>query len=385
MRTVDVVIIGGGIIGASIAYHLALRMPSLRVVVLEREAQLGIGATAKATGGIRHQFSTAANISLTQLSYPEYLRFPEEHGQEIGFRAHGYLFCTSVPETWAAMRRGAELQRSLGVPTRLLAPTDVCEIVPDLAVDDLLGATYCAIDGSANASDAHHGYVVSARARGVEMLPNASAIAIASSGGAVRAVQTLGDTYLTEVVVDAAGPNVADVAALAGVEIPAKPFRRQVFVMAHDRAVSGGFPFTVDMDTGWYVHQEASGRLLFGGTDKDNRPGVEPFVDWDGFDAVARAALRRAPSMAERARVSGAYCGIRTLTPDHHGILGRVPELKGFLVATACNGHGFMHAPAVGLLLAEEILDGKARSLDLAPLSVSRFGAGRQEDEAATF
>ena len=385
MRTVDVVIVGGGIIGASTAYHLAARMPGLRIVVLEREARLGTGATAKATGGIRHQFSTAANIRLTQLSYPEFLRFPEEHGQEICVRADGYLFCTSVPETWAAMTRGAELQRSLGVPSQLLTPADVGAIVPDLAVDDLLGATYCATDGSASATDAHHGYVASARARGVDIVPSAWAIAIESSGGAVRAVRTLGETYLTEFVVDAAGPNVADVAALAGVVIPAKPFRRQVFVMAHDRAVVGGLPFTVDMDTGWYVHQEASGRLLFGGTDKDNRPGVEPVVDWDGFDTVARAALLRAPSLADRARVAGAYCGIRTLTPDHHGILGRVPELRGFLVATACNGHGFMHAPAVGLLLAEEILDGTARSLDLAPLSLSRFGSGRQEDEAATF
>lgn len=385
MRTVDVVIAGGGIIGVSTAYHLLVRRPGLRVVVLEREAQLGTGATSKATGGIRHQFSTPVNVRLTQLSYPEFLRFPEEHGQEIGFRQNGYLFCSAQAETWAQMERGAELQRSLGVPVRTLAPDEIGAIVPDLRTEDLRGATYCAIDASASPSDALHGYLASARARGAEIVTRSAVIGIETAGARVRAVRTPDETYATEFLVDAAGPNVADVGLLAGVEIPARPFRRQVFVMAADAAVPTGMPVTVDMDSGWYFHQEAGGRLLFGGTDKDNRPGIEPAVDWDGFDAVAHAALARAPALAERARISGAYCGIRTLTPDHHAIVGPVPGLAGFLIATACNGHGFMHAPAVGMLLAEEILDDGARSLDLAPLSIERFAAGRHVDEAATF
>lgn len=385
IRSADVVIVGAGIIGLSTAYHLVSRQPGLRVIVLEREPEAGTGATAKATGGIRHQFSTEVNVRLTQLSYPEFLRFPEEHRQEIGFRAHGYLFVASSEETWQALQASAELQHQLGVPTRLLDPTETREVFPEMRTDDLRGATFCALDASANPSDALQGYLSSARARGVEVVRNARVTGLETSGGAVTGVRTVETSYATDAIVNAAGPHVAEVAALAGVEIPAKPFRRQVFVMAHDPNVPPDLPLTVDVDTGWYVHQEGSGRLLFGGTDKDNRPGLEPTVDWEGFDRVAAAAITRVPLLAERARMVSAYAGIRTLTPDHHAIIGPVPGLSGFLVASACNGHGFMHAPAVGTLLAEEILDGHARSLDLAPLSLARFDYGVQADETITF
>lgn len=385
MRTADVVIVGAGIIGLSTAYHLVARQPGLRVVVLEREAEVGTGATAKATGGIRHQFGTEVNVRLTQLSYPEFVRFPEEHGRQIGFRAHGYLFVASSAESWRALRANAALQLRLGVPTRLVQSAEMGRLFPELRTDDLFGGAFCALDASANPSDALQGYLSSARARGVDVIRNAPVTAVETNGGAITGVRTRETGYATDVVVNAAGPYVADVAALAGVELPAKPFRRQVFVMAHDARVPRGLPLTVDMDTGWYVHQDGSGRLLFGGTDKDSRPGLEPTVDWDGFDEVAAAAVTRVPALAERAQVARAYAGIRTLTPDHHAIVGPVPDLAGFIVASACNGHGFMHAPAVGTLVAEEILDGRARSLDLAPTSLARFARGATTDESVTF
>ncbi len=371
MRTADVVIVGGGIIGLSVAYHLVKRQP-LQVIVLEKEAEIGTGATARATGAIRHQFSTAVNVRLTQLSYPAYLRFAAEMEQEIGLRVHGYLMITTQAGAWEAMQASARLQQSLGVPTRLVTPPEAGEIFPGLRTDDLIGGTYCHVDASGNPSDAAQGYSFQARRRGVEIRREEQVVGIDVAGGRVTAVRTDKETYRTPVVVDAAGPHVREIAAMAGVDLPARPFRRQVFICDPPADMPREIPFTVDMDTGWYVHAEKSGTLLLAGTDKDNRPGIEPEVDWSGLDRVAEAAWKRVPLLQEM-KLRSAYCGVRTLTPDYHAIVGRVPDVAGFICATACNGHGFMHAPAVGLLLAEEILDGAAHSLDISPLAITRF------------
>lgn len=383
--TGQVVIVGGGIIGVSIAYHLALRGVT-GITILEREAGAGTGATAKATGGIRHQFSTPVNIRLSQLSAPHFARFNEELGVDIGWRPHGYLFMAIPGPEWEALRMSAALQQSLGVPTQVLAPAEIAALVPQLRVDDLAGGTFCAADGSANPTAALQGYLGAARRRGVRLVTGAEVTAIESGGGRVTGVRTTdGARYGADIVVDAAGPWVADVAALAGASIPARPFRRQVFVMSRDPELPRGIPFTVDLATGWYIHQEASGRLFFGGTDRDDRPGLEPVVDWDGFDRVATAALHRTPSVASRVRIETAYAGIRTLTPDFHGIIGPVAPLVGFIVVSACNGHGFMHSPAVGQLVAELVDEGAATTLDLAPLSPDRFTTRDRHDEAVMF
>lgn len=385
MRSADVAIVGAGIIGLSIAYHLVLRRPELRVVVLEREMVAGAGATAKCTGGIRHQFGTQVNVRLTQLSYPEFLTFEQDHKQPIGLRPHGYLFVAASDASLQALQTNVAVQVGLGVPTRRVEPREMQDLFPGLHTDDLVGGAFCALDASASPSDCLQGYLLSARALGVEVVYETPVSAIETRGGRVCGVRA-GDTEIAaEVVVDAAGPYVADIAALAGVTVPGDPFRRQVFVMTADPSPPLGLPMLVDLDTGWYVHQEANGQLLFGGTDKDNRPGTDEIVDWEGFERVGAAALARVPALAESLHVLRAYAGVRTLTPDHHAILGRVPELSGFLIATACNGHGFMHAPAVGLLLAEEILDGQAHSLDLAPLRLDRFAHSRAADEPITF
>ena len=149
--------------------------------------------------------------------------------------------------------------------------------------------------------------------------------------------------------------------------------------------LSPDLPFVIDLETGWYMHQEANRRLIFGGTDQDNRPGLDPVVDWDDFDNVGRAALHRMPSVAERVKLETAYAGVRTLTPDFHAILGRTPEVEGFVLASACNGHGFMHSPAVGQLVAEIVLDGAATSLDIGALSPERFAEGVERHEAVMF
>jgi sarcosine oxidase, subunit beta len=382
MDSADILIVGGGIIGLSIGYHLA-RRGARGIVVLERAGQVGTGSTAKATGGIRHQFSTEVNVRLTQLSLPAFERFEEEMGEPVDFVQHGYLFVTTRADRVDAMRSGLRLQQRLGVPSRWVTPAEAALLFPDLRVDDLAGGTFCPLDGSANPYGAVRGYLRRCRDLGVRVLTDQEVIAIEVTGGRVRGVRTASSAYAAPIVVNAAGPYAQDVAAMAGLEIPVYPYRRQVFVMTPISGLRRGAPLTVDLDTGWYLHQDPGGALYMGGTDKDSRPGRAEVVDWDGFDAVARAALHRVPRTVE-ARVARAYAGIRSLTPDFHAILGPVPGVAGFYCANGFSGHGFMHAPAVGRLLAEEILDGKAAGLDITPLALARF-ADATRAEAVTF
>ncbi len=382
MEAADVLIIGGGIAGLSIAYHL-VRRGTRGIVVLERASQVGTGSTAKATGGIRHQFSSEINVRLTQLSLPEFEHFEDELGEPIDFVQHGYLFVTAREDRAEIMRAGLQLQQRLGVPSRWVTPAAAAALFPDLRVDDLVGGTFCAQDGSASPYGAVQGYLRRCRDLGVRVLTDQEAIGIEVARGRVRAVHTPSTSFATPVVVDAAGPHARAVAAMVGLDLPAYPYRRQVFVMAPVDGLSRGVPLTVDLDTEWYMHQDRSGSLYMGGTDKDTRPGLEEVVDWDGFDAVANAALRRVPRTRD-ARLVRAYAGIRTLTPDLHAILGPVPGIEGFYCANGFSGHGFMHAPAVGRLLAEEILDGRVTTLDLTPLAVTRF-AEQTRGEVAAF
>ncbi len=381
VEAADVLIVGAGVAGLSIAYHLA-RRGRLRIIVLDRAAQPGTGETAKATGGIRHQFSTEVNLRLTQLSLPAFHRFEEETGEPIDFVQHGYLFVTARDETAATMRAGVALQQRLGVPSRWITPEEVRELFPAARTEDLVGGTFCPLDGSASPYGVVQGYLRRCRDLGVHLVMNQEVVGLDAPGGTVRGVRTASGDYATPLVINVAGPDARRVAAMAGVDLPVFPYRRQVFVMTPLPDLGKGRPLTVDLDTGWYLHQDSSGALYMGGTDKDTRPGRDEVVDWDGFDTVAQAALRRVPALA-RARVARAYAGARSLTPDHHAIVGEVPGVSGLYCANGFSGHGFMHAPAVGQLVAEEILDGGARSLDLTPLRITRFAGGTRAEAVA--
>jgi len=382
VESADVLIVGAGVVGLSIAYHLARRGP-LRIIVLERAAQPGTGSTAKATGGIRHQFSTEINVRLTQLSLPAFQRFEEEMGEPVDLVQHGYLFVATREDVAAMMRAGVALQQRLGVPSRWVAPAEVRALFPAVRTDDLLGGTFCPLDGSASPHGTVQGYLRRCRDLGVHIVLNDEVVGIEVRESRVLSVRAASGRYVAPNVVNAAGPYARTVAAMAGVDLPVAPYRRQVFVMTPLPELGRGRPLTVDLDTGWYLHQDRTGALYMGGTDKDTQPGFDEVVDWDGFDAVARAALNRVPVLA-RARVAHAYAGIRSLTPDHHAIVGHVPGVPGFYCANGFSGHGFMHAPAVGELLAEEILDGRARTLDITPLRITRF-ADSPRTEAVAF
>ena len=377
----DVVVIGGGIIGLSVAYHLT-KTTGLRVIVLEREPTVGMGATAKATGGMRHQFSTEGNILLSVHSFAAYHRFPEAMDADIEFEPTGYLFVTAHKERLAALEASVALQQRLGVASRLVSPAEAGRLFPAVRTDDLAGGTFCPQDGAGSPYAACMAYFRKSREQGVEVRQREEVRAI-EAGSPLR-VHTASGRYDAPVVVNAAGAEADRIAAMVGLELPAKPFRRQIVVGAPHEALPEGIPFIVDLETGWYLHRAADGALLMGGTDRESHPGMGEVVDWDQAQVLMTAATRRVPVL-EQAEIVRAYVGIRCLTPDDHAILGPVPGVPGFHLAVGLGGHGFMHAPAVGLIVSEVIREGRARTLDLHPFRYERFQVREQADEALKF
>jgi sarcosine oxidase subunit beta len=352
--------------------------------MLEKEAEPGTGATSKATGGVRFQFSTEANVRLTQLSYRYFTRAEEMLGCSVDFIRHGYLFVTTGAAALEQCRRNVSLQQELGVASELLTPARIQTHLASLVTRDLVGGTFCADDGSADPYSMLQGFLARGKSRGLRLLTGHPVTGIVKSADRVTGVTTPQDEWSAPVVIDCAGPYADQIGAMAGVAIPSKPYRRQVMVTEPLPILPEVFPLIVDLDTGFYVHRQGRSAVLMGGTDKDIKPGLDTTVDWDAFDAVFRAAALRVPPLAE-AQVMRAYAGVRDLTPDYHGILGPAAQAPGLYVACGFSGHGFMHAPAIGILMSEILLDGRATSMEVDALSLDRFAAGRLRAEANMF
>jgi len=340
--------------------------------VLERD-RLGSGSTGKNAGGIRLQFSTEINVRLSQLSLPRFEAFGDEMGSNIGFRQVGYLFLITHQKDVGPFERSLALWQRLGVPARRLERADVAALFPELCVDDVRFATFCAKDGYADPNGILQGYVSRARSLGVRFIENAPVTAIGRSGGAVSSVTTPGESVATRVVVDAAGAWGAEVGRLAGVDLPITPLRRQIFVTERVPDFEREFPLTVDFATGLYMHRE-SGGVLLGMADPKDGPGFDDSVNWDFLPDVVERALARLP-LLQRAAIRSGWGGLYEDTPDKHPIVGKIDDLEGFVSAAGFSGHGVMHAPAIGELVAELIVDGRT-SLDLTPLRLGRFADG---------
>jgi len=379
----EIVIIGGGVVGLSIAYHLVARGCD-GVCVLER-GQIGQGATAKATGGIRQQFSSEINIRLSQESLKRFERFEEEMGCSADFRQVGYLFLASSGEDWAWLRKAASLQRRLGVPVELLTPDEAGGLVPGLRTGDLLGATFCGTDGIADPHAVLHGLARQARRLGVRILEGREVTGILRDVGRVQGVQVKdGEAVAAALVVNAAGVHAKDVGLMAGVEIPVEPHHRQAFVAGPLPALSSSIPMTVDLRSGTYLHVERNGNIVLGGGDHGDRRGFDEGLDWSLLPRLIGAVTHRLPAL-ESARIQRGWAGLREMTPDELAIVGPALDTEGFFVAAGFSGHGFMHAPAIGKVMAELILDGKESTIDISALSLERFRTGQLVPERAVF
>lgn len=372
METAAVVIAGGGVSGAAIAYFLA-RRGCTDVVLLEQKT-LGSGSTGAAAGGIRAQFSTAINIRCSLLSLPFWERFEQETGSPHTFARTGYLFLATTPAELAALRTGVELQNSLGVPSRLVDREQMARLSPALRVDDLAGGAYSAEDGIGSPYDALQGYIRWARARGVRVREGATVAAVETAAGRVQAVRLAdGERIVTSVFVNAAGPWSGEVGALVGLEVPVRPFRREIYISEPFPELAPG-PLVIDLHTGWYVRREGERVLMAGIADRVSSWNTT--LDWSRLPEVAQTAVHRVPLLAGASFTSG-WAGSYDISPDNHALLGPFPELEGFICACGFSGHGYMHSPSTGMLVSELILDGAARSLDISPLAPARFREGR--------
>ncbi len=370
----QLVIIGGGVMGASAAYHLATRGMT-DIVLLEKQPFWGMGATGKCAGGIRYQFSTEINIRLSLLSLPMLDRFEEEMGQAIDLHRPGYLFLLTNEDDIAAFRRNVALQRSLGVMTEWLDGDEVRRQVPLLAADDVLAGAFHAKDGLADPNGVVMGYVNNARRLGVHAHTDVEVTGIDVGQGRVRGVQTSAGPIACEMVVNAAGPWAGVVSELAGVPLPVTPVRRQMLTTAPLPELPSDFPFVIDFAQSLYFHCEGEG-LLTGQSNPDQAPGFDESVDqaWE-YEHMERA-IERLPLLANAGRAAH-WAGLYEVTPDAHPVIGGAPQLAGYYMITGFSGHGFMHGPGAGLLLAEIILDGTATTLDISSLDYARFEEGR--------
>lgn len=374
-RTASAVVIGGGVVGCSIAYHLARR--GLRdVLVLEREA-IGAGTTSKAAGGIRAQFSTETEIRFSLESIAVFERFREEFGVDPAYRKIGYLFLVSDPADLRGFDERIALQRRLGVDVRVIAPSEARELVPALRVDDLIAAVWGPGDGLAGPAEVTAGFAGRARQLGARIVEGAEVTAIELERGRVRGVKTSGGAVAGPLVINAAGPAAARVGRLAGLELPVQPRRRHIFFTEPFPEIPGPVPLTTDRASGLYFRKELEQVLLSPGDVQDIGEDLVAPVDWGMMAEAVQKAVHRLPIL-EKARMAGGWAGLRPLTPDDHAIIGPAPGVEGFFLAVGFGGHGFQHSPATGRVVAEWVLEG-APALDLALFDPGRFqrGAGR--------
>lgn len=367
-QTADVVIIGAGVVGTSIAYHLAQK-GYRNVMVLERNT-IASGSTGLSVGGMRHQFSTEVNIRLSQESIKFYEQFAEVMETPIDLRQYGYLFLASTDEEFQKLRNNVALQSKLGVEVDLLSVEDIETMIPQLNVDDLKGGAFCKKDGFADPYSVTHGFAKQARRLGVTITEGIEVTSIKVENGRVTGVETSSGEITSGVVVDAAGPYAAVIGRMVGIDIPVKTYKRHVFVTAPFSQLVDTVPLVVDMHGDWYFRKEMQGVLL--GTGKQEVTDFNLQLDQSLQVQAVEKAIHRVPVLQE-ARIIRTWAGLRTLTPDESAILGSVPGVEGFICAVGFSGHGFQHAPMTGKLVAELIVDGKAASLDISDLNIRRF------------
>ncbi len=375
-RSASVVVIGGGVVGLSTAYHLA--KAGVRGVVLVDKDEFGSGSTSKAAGGVRAQFSDAVNIELGLRSLHTFEHFREEFDQEIDLHQVGYLFLLDRPEHVAAFERNVALQNELGVPSRMVEVDEAQRRSPLISTEGLLAAAYSPTDGHCTPESVVLGYAAAARRAGARLLRGTAVVDIDVDGGTVTGVRTDRGTIDTDTVVCAAGPWAGAVGAMAGVDLPVVPLRRQIVVTEPVPGLDPATPFTIDFATSFYFHGEGRG-LLLGMSDPDETPGFKLGRSDDWLPRLGEAVERRAPGIADIG-IAGGWAGLYENTPDHNALIGEADEVSRFLYATGFSGHGFLMGPAVGEVVRDLYL-GRTPVVDVSGLDVRRFrdSEGRPE------
>jgi sarcosine oxidase, subunit beta len=379
----EVVIAGGGVMGASVAWHLASR-GCRDVLVLDRAPEPGAGSTGRATGGFRAQFATEVNIRLSLLSREKLLRFSEEVGADSGYRPCGYLFLAADEGQLATLRSLHPLQRSLGVEVEEVGPEDIRRLNPALSLDNIPGGSFGPQDGFIHPLDILNGYAEAARRLGVRFEYGAEVHGVEVQGGRTAGVRTARGTIPARHVVNAAGAWAAALAKTAGVEIPVEPVRRQVAPIEPTGLLPEDMPMTIFLEDDFHLRVRDGRVLLLWPSEK---PWPDPFdatFDPRWLDGLIERAHARVLCLRQgRLDRERGWAGLYEMTPDKHALLGPAPGVEGFWLINGSSGHGVMHSPALGQLLAEMILDGAARAIDVHALRPTRFAEGAPNPEVA--
>lgn len=369
-KTAEIVIIGGGVMGVSAAYHLAKR-GFKNIVLLEKLEFFGQASTGRCAGGIRHQFSTAVNIELSKQSIAMMQRFEEEIGQPIDLKLNGYLFLLSTEAEMAQFRQNVALQNAHGITSQILSVAEIAGRVPLINLNGVIGGSYYAGDGIADPSGVVNGYAAAAKRLGVELFSGVEVISIEVQNGRIQAVHTTQGTIQTPRVLNAAGAWAAQIGAMAGVSLPITPENQQILVTQPISELPSDFPFVIDFHQRLYFHLE-SGGILTGYSKTGQASTFSQNVDEDWTFAHIEKAIERFP-LLEKAAKRTEWAGLYEVTPDAHPIIDDISTVAGLTVCAGFSGHGFMHGPIAGLLCAELITEGKAQTVDISALNYARF------------
>jgi len=383
LKSADVIIIGGGIVGSSVAYHLT-EAGCRSVLVIERETHQGKGSTGKSMGGVRAQFSTIPSIRMSLYSIPFFSTFDEVMGHPAGYRPQGYLFVATQERHMQYLRDNYQRQVDAGLKrVQLLQPDDVMRLAPELRSDDIIGGSFCATDGFVDPHSVMTGFMQKALERGVALLRNAEVIAIQTDARGVCGVETTQGPVSGRTVVNCAGAWAGLVAKQAGVDLPVEPLRRMLVPTEPFDKVSHQSPMVVDMTTGFHYRPEGLG-LLMAWNDPAETPGFKTNFDPAFIEKILTRGVDRLPVLEEaEVNPKRAWAGLYEMTPDHHPVIGPAAGLPGFFLANGFSGHGVMHSPATGRIMADLIVHGKTDVVDTELLGLDRFATGRLIHETA--
>lgn len=372
----SVVIIGGGVMGVSTAYHLAAAGVE-DVVLVDRDA-FGSGSTCKAAGGVRAQFSDRINIELGLRSLRTFETFGDEFDQEIDLQQVGYLFLLDSPDDVTAFEQNVALQNELGVPSRMISVAEAKRMSPLIESEGLLAAAYSPTDGHCTPESVVLGYASAARRLGARLIADCAATGIETANGRILAVQTEGGRIETDTVICTTGPWSQEIAAWVGVDLPVTPVRRQVVITEPVPGLDPHTPFTIDFGSSFYFHGEGNG-LLIGMSDPEEAPGFKLMRSDAWLSGLGETMQRRTPSLVDTGIVSG-WAGLYEMTPDHNALIGEADEVDRFLYATGFSGHGFLMGPAVGEVMRDLYL-AKEPFVDISALHARRFTQSESRPE----
>ncbi len=368
-ETADVLIIGAGIIGASCAFRLGER--GVKTTVLEMQHAPALGSTGKSAAGVRVQFTEEVNIRLSWESIQEYRQFPALYGEDAGYRPIGYLLLVP-PDRWAAHLESVALQQRLGVPVTVLSLEEAQQLV-SFETAGLGGTTHGPADGVVDPHSATLTYLRLARERGVSIHLNTPLTGVQRVGPVWR-VETPKGTFEAAYLVNATGSWAGAVARLAGLDVPVQPVRRLIYATA-PTPWPHVYPLTIDFTSGFYLRSEGQ-RVLFGRSNLDEPPGFTEGMDWEWFEQTLSVGMERFPWLAEtQLDAQACWWGYYEVTPDDLPILGRMPGVENWVNVAGFSGHGVQQAPAIGRIMAEEILDGRARTINIDALRIERFSS----------